>query len=151
MKPFEVMDRSLGNLLNLEQHKLEIPAYQRPYEWKEKDIMLLLDDVQSTLNAVAPDDYLLLGSVLLRSKEADRTQSSKSCDVVDGQQRLSTIMLLYSALYERAQEIQDGEQAKQQSRHEGLDKVLASLSKRFITEEDERIPGAAPCSGRRSR
>ena len=139
MKPFEVVDRSLNDLLNLQQYKLLIPAYQRPYEWKEKDITSLLDDVRSTLGASAPDDYLLLGSVLLRSKSPDRTLVPKACDVVDGQQRLSTIMLLYSALYKRGQEIQEKKKASQQPGSEKLRLALESMNKRFITDEGEQI------------
>ena len=119
MKPFEVQDRCLGQLLSLEHYRLLIPAYQRPYEWRETDVALLLKDVGSTLKAVAPENYLLLGSVLLRSKQSERSKSLKECEVVDGQQRLSTIMLLYSALFQRGQE---------------LGMQLESLSERFIQE-----------------
>lgn len=135
MKPFDVVDRSLHDLLNLQRYKLEIPAYQRPYEWKEKDFVLLLNDVKSTLGASAPEDYLLLGSVLLRSKSQDRTLPIKSCDVVDGQQRLSTVMLLYSALHQRGQEFQHSHQLKSDK----LKSALDTVSKRFINEEDDRI------------
>ncbi len=139
MKPFEVAERSLFELLNLKHYKLEIPAYQRPYEWKEKDIALLLNDIYSTLGASPPEDYMLLGSVLLRSKSSDRSLDLKSCDVVDGQQRLSTIMLLYSALYKKAEELQAKRQDSQQVQSEKLDQACKSMSSRFITDESERV------------
>jgi len=123
-KPFEVKDVSLHDLLNLQFYKLEIPAYQRPYEWKEKDVTLLLQDVKSTFEAVAPEDYLLLGSVLLRGQPAERSSDLKSCEVVDGQQRLSTIMLLYSVLYQRGHEL-------------GMD--VDSESERFLRENKRSL------------
>ena len=136
MKPFEVADRSMHDLLNLDKCKLEIPPYQRPYEWTEKDITLLLNDVKSSLGAKAAENYLLLGSVLLRSKASDRTlQGRNSCDVVDNQQRLSTVMLLYSALYQRGQEIQDMPDLKSPA----LASALETMSNRFRNEDDERV------------
>lgn len=123
-KPFEVKDVSLHDLLNLQFYRLEIPAYQRPYEWKEKDVTLLLHVVQSTFEAVAPENYLLLGSVLLPGQPAERSSDLKSREVMDGQQRLSTIMLLYSVLYQRGHEL-------------GMD--LDSESERFIRENKRSL------------
>lgn len=135
-KPFVVIDHSLQDLLSLERYKLEIPAYQRPYEWKEKDVVKLLDDVKSSSGKTAAENYLLLGSVLLYSTAAGRQLACvRSCDVVDGQQRLSTIMLLYSALYQRGQEIQQNPQLKS----DNLQSALNGIMERFRSEEDTRI------------
>lgn len=132
-KPFAVEDRNLLELLDISKYKLKVPAYQRSYEWTEKDVTTLLKNVLETFRATAADKYLLLGSVLLRSEARNVTPAL--CDIVDGQQRLSTIMLLYSALYKRGQELLATE-------HQGSTKLtdaLASLAKRFITDDDKRV------------
>ena len=100
-KPFDVEHLTLYQLLNLAHFKLDVPAYQRPFEWKEQDVLGLLKDVKKTFEAVAPEDYLLLGSVQLRGEVAERSSPVRNCEVVDGQQRLATLMLLYSALYQK--------------------------------------------------
>ena len=130
-KPFEVLDLSLKQLLDVQRHALEIPPYQRPYEWKDSDVKALLKDVGTTLQH---HQYLLLGSVLLYVTTKERNWSRRTCDIVDGQQRLSTLMLLYSALYRRAQELQDG--CGSEPCHE-LSVALESMDERFVAGDDK--------------
>ncbi len=126
-KPFEVLDLSLKELLDVHRHKLEIPPYQRPYEWKDSNVKALLEEVRSTL----PNrTYLLLGSVLLHVKNEQRHWSQRTCDIVDGQQRLSTLVLLYSALYRRAQVLRESKPSKE------LSEALQSMDERFVADDD---------------
>lgn len=127
-KPFEVLDLSLKELLDVHRHKLENPPYQRPYEWKDSGVKDLLEDVKSTLQN---REYLLLGSVLLHVSNEERKWSQRTCDIVDGQQRLSTIVLLYSALYRRAQELQESKPSQE------LSDVLQSMDERFVAGDDK--------------
>lgn len=122
-RKFRVYETSLGYLLNLDHYQLVIPAYQRPYEWRGKEVQVLLNDLKNSQDApISADKYLLLGSVLLfQHSEGDPLQ------VVDGQQRLSTIMLIYSVLCRRLCEL-DGRVSAE----------LEVLSKRFICN-DHRI------------
>jgi hypothetical protein len=76
----------------------QIPRYQRPYSWGIEQAGALLDDVLSFVGEVTnqPIDELnpyFLGSIVLIKKE-DRPDA----DVVDGQQRLTTLTILFSAL-----------------------------------------------------
>jgi len=127
-KPFEVLDLSLKELLDVHRHTLEIPPYQRPYEWKDSDVKALLEDVKTTLQN---REYLLLGSVLLHVSNEQRNWSQRTCDIVDGQQRLSTLVLLYSALYRRAQELQDSKPSQE------LSDALQSMDERFVAGDDK--------------
>jgi len=69
----------------------EIPAYQRPYSWESEQIEDLWEDVYSAFKS--NDEEYFLGSIILTKKDG-----SKNLDVVDGQQRLTTLMILFCAL-----------------------------------------------------
>ena len=72
----------------------EIPLYQRPYAWTTEQVDELLDDL---LNAMDRDPHspYFLGSIVLIKEEGD-TRSA----VVDGQQRLTTLSMLFCVLRE---------------------------------------------------
>lgn len=67
-----------------------IPLYQRDYSWRLPQVVDLLSDIKG---AVADDTPHYLGTFVL-SKTAD----AGSFDLVDGQQRLSTLFLIVDAL-----------------------------------------------------
>ncbi|MEV4780102.1 DUF4357 domain-containing protein [Burkholderia sp. LMU1-1-1.1] len=74
-----------------------IPGYQRPYSWGRDQAQELLDDLLAAL-ATAPANVkdaapYFLGSIVLIKKDA-----SAESTVVDGQQRLTTLTLLLSAV-----------------------------------------------------
>lgn len=62
--------------------KYEIPIYQRNYAWEEKQIHQLIDDIY------ASNGTYFLGNLIVNQKEAD------IYEVIDGQQRLTTLYLL---------------------------------------------------------
>ncbi len=69
----------------------QIPIYQRPYQWGEEQCKELLNDLFE--NYEREDDYFCGSLVLIQSDEGNKTY-----DVVDGQQRLSTFILLAKVL-----------------------------------------------------
>ncbi len=69
-------------------YKLRIPDYQRTYSWEEKHVVRLLDDIQN----YGSKTYHM-GSIILH-KRTDY-QGELIYDVVDGQQRLVTLSLLF--------------------------------------------------------
>ena len=74
----------------------EIPLYQRPYAWTVEQVDELLDDLLSAMDRDAQSPYFL-GSIVLIKNEGD----SRSA-VVDGQQRLTTLSMLFCVLRELA-------------------------------------------------
>ena len=72
-----------------------IPQYQRPYAWTTEEVDELLDDLTTALDAGKPSERppYFLGSVVL-IKDPDFPQA----EVVDGQQRLTTLTILLSVL-----------------------------------------------------
>lgn len=73
----------------LSNPKLRIPPYQRPYRWSEKNVRQLLEDVLSSMNA-GKKNYRI-GSIILHNNTKDNV-----LDIVDGQQRITTLYLLWS-------------------------------------------------------
>ncbi|GAA9376436.1 hypothetical protein TH0757_01820 [Helicobacter pylori] len=75
----------------------QIPDYQRPYQWTEKNCEKLLDDLFSSYECYKESDYFC-GSLVLIAIGTDSATNAKTYDVVDGQQRLSTFILLAKVL-----------------------------------------------------
>ncbi|WP_121028659.1 DUF262 domain-containing protein [Helicobacter pylori] len=75
----------------------QIPDYQRPYQWTEKNCEKLLDDLLSSYECYKESDYFC-GSLVLIVIGTDSATNAKTYDVVDGQQRLSTFILLAKVL-----------------------------------------------------
>ena len=66
--------------------KLRIPAYQRPYRWKQENVLQLLQDVLNNMEA-GKREYRI-GTIILYCNAAGQLE------IVDGQQRLTTILLI---------------------------------------------------------
>ncbi|EMJ45408.1 DUF262 domain-containing protein [Helicobacter pylori] len=75
----------------------QIPIYQRPYQWTEENCEKLLDDLLSSYECYEESDYFC-GSLVLIAIGKDSGTNAETYDVVDGQQRLSTFILLAKVL-----------------------------------------------------
>ena len=70
-----------------------IPRYQREYTWSKAQWESLFDDVQEN------DPGYFLGSIICINQTTD-TLAVQRLEVVDGQQRLTTLSLLFAAVYQ---------------------------------------------------
>lgn len=70
-----------------------IPRYQREYTWSKSQWETLFDDVQEN------NPGYFLGSIICINQTPD-TLAVQRLEVVDGQQRLTTLSLLFAALYQ---------------------------------------------------
>ncbi|GAA7865112.1 DUF262 domain-containing protein [Helicobacter pylori] len=75
----------------------QIPSYQRPYQWTEENCKKLLDDLLSSYECYKESDYFC-GSLVLIAIGTDSETNAETYDIVDGQQRLSTFILLAKVL-----------------------------------------------------
>ncbi len=75
----------------------QIPTYQRPYQWTEENCEKLLDDLLSSYECYKESDYFC-GSLVLIAISKDSETNATTYDIVDGQQRLSTFILLAKVL-----------------------------------------------------
>lgn len=72
----------------------DIPSYQRPYAWTEEQTGKLFDDIYDAYNdkELSEDNYFL-GSIVLIKDEFH-----SHADVIDGQQRLTTLTILLAVI-----------------------------------------------------
>ncbi|WQZ15409.1 DUF262 domain-containing protein [Helicobacter pylori] len=99
MAKIDSNDLNLRDILKDELY-YQIPIYQRPYQWTEENCEKLLDDLFFNYEDDRESDYFCGSLVLILISEDSK--KAKTYDVVDGQQRLSTFILLakvLSALY----------------------------------------------------
>ena len=82
---------SIADLLD-GQHHFVIPSFQRGYRWEEKQVIDLLEDIKQFANDsdVDSDSYFLQPVVV----KACRYKESDAYEVLDGQQRLTTMLLV---------------------------------------------------------
>lgn len=76
-----------------------IPSYQRPYVWRDEDVIKLFDDIREAF--VADEPQYFIGSVLSAVRVEEET---RMYELIDGQQRTTTLMLLSLAF--KAAEVQ---------------------------------------------
>lgn len=100
MKKLEAHEVSLSKVFSSD-YEFVIPDYQRAYTWGPEQATQLLEDLYEAM-ARDPGDPYFLGSVVL-VKEADKPLSQ----VIDGQQRLTTLTILLSVLRELSERAED--------------------------------------------
>ncbi len=73
-------------------YDFRIPDYQRPYAWEVEQAAQLLDDLVEALDRDTDEPYFLGSIVLVKQKD------SSEAEVIDGQQRLTTLTILLAVL-----------------------------------------------------
>lgn len=107
MSKLNVDQRTIKSLFSDKKSDFLIPDYQRPYAWEEEQCQTLWDDIFTF--AIPDNDYqkfneneeYFLGSIVTFTNE------NKKLEVIDGQQRLTTLMLLLRAFYGRFENMKD--------------------------------------------
>ncbi|RUA28415.1 MAG: hypothetical protein DSY77_16095 [Bacteroidetes bacterium] len=92
-------DQTIHGLLNNPMEQLIIPAYQRRYAWSYNQTFALFEDI----DMLQPNDGHLFGMLILHT--GYHQGGINEIDVVDGQQRLTTITLLLHALKTKFSEV----------------------------------------------
>jgi len=85
--------KSFQELIQNKYYK--VPLYQRPYDWEIEQVSDLWDDIYKN------EPGYFLGTIVLRSEAHDRFE------IVDGQQRLVTLLLLLRGAVEMIKEMGD--------------------------------------------
>ncbi len=82
-----------------------VPEYQRPYVWGREEINDLLDDLTFSMSK-KPDFEYFLGSFVFQSKVAspEKGQAFDENDLLDGQQRMATLLMLFAVVRDLAQD-----------------------------------------------
>ena len=101
MSKLNVDQKNIGILFGDKKADFIIPDYQRPYAWSEEECQTLWEDLfafafpDNEYKAFNNDDEYYLGPIVTFKNNDNKLE------VIDGQQRLTTLMLLLRAFYVR--------------------------------------------------
>jgi uncharacterized protein with ParB-like and HNH nuclease domain len=113
--------KTISDLFSVKK-KYVVPRFQREYSWEKEAIVALWDDVFSNIKVVerkcTNQEYFIGALVLIGEDKTFEMQ------IVDGQQRLTTITILLSALVETFKKI-------------GKDKIASSIYENYIEGKDD--------------
>jgi len=107
MSKLNVDQKTIMLLFSDKKSDFLIPDYQRPYAWEEGQCQTLWDDIFSfafpdnNYENFNKDEEYFLGSIVTFENEKGKKE------VIDGQQRLTTLMLLLRAFYSKFGNMQD--------------------------------------------
>lgn len=99
MSKLNVDQKNIGILFGDKKSDFIIPDYQRPYAWSEEECQTLWEDLfafafpNNEYKAFNNDDEYYLGPIVTFKNNDNKLE------VIDGQQRLTTLMLLLRAFY----------------------------------------------------
>lgn len=107
MSKLNVDQKTIFDLLADKKSDFLIPDYQRPYAWDEEQCQTLWDDIytfalpNNNHEEFDESEEYFLGSIVTFKNEEGRLE------VIDGQQRLTTLMLILRAFYDKFANTQD--------------------------------------------
>ena len=107
MSKLNVDQKAIFDLLSDKKADFLIPDYQRPYAWNEQQCQTLWDDIflfsfpDNDYEAFDDNEEYFLGSIVAYKNEKGKSE------VIDGQQRLTTLMLILRAFYDKFSNMQD--------------------------------------------
>lgn len=132
---------TVHNFLAQDGRAFYIPLYQRPYSWDENNARDFISDILSGLlrSLIKHDNQIFLGTLILHKENSPQRgvhQDNNSlitqiCNVVDGQQRITSLALLACCIYELLTSTAD-----ELELHSSGDDVFSSLA---IQLKDEKI------------
>lgn len=103
----------------------EIPKYQREYSWNKDNWEALFSDIEEN-----PAKYFI-GSIIFVSKLNMPDESI--FEVIDGQQRLTTLSILYASIYQKLK----SSFSEEISANEDLQARLVTIKQRLVSPKDK--------------
>ena len=73
-----------------------IPIYQRAYAWEDEHLNDFVDDIENQ----TPDKDYFFGTILFQQRE-EKSNNFKIIDIVDGQQRITTLIIFMKLLLDK--------------------------------------------------
>lgn len=116
----EAKNRTIRKLL--EKYRFTIPDYQRSYSWKNEEINEFLEDLYNILHNEQAESHHFLGAMTMARSKTKET----AMDLIDGQQRMTTIFIILFIILEEYKSKRFSSQANK--RADGLYRRLAYLN-----------------------
>ncbi len=95
---------TISQLFSSTNEQFVIPAYQRRYSWRERQIWELIEDIK----LIDPTDTHLLGSIVCLT--GHHTAGINKLELVDGQQRLTTLIIILECIRQRLEHDEEFQQ-----------------------------------------
>ncbi|MEZ6232909.1 MAG: DUF262 domain-containing HNH endonuclease family protein [Phycisphaerales bacterium] len=109
-----------------------VPKYQREYTWGKVDWERLLQDIDEN------DAGYFMGSIIcVRDGDLVSPGDEVIFEVVDGQQRLTTLSLLMLAIYKRLSGLQEGLEFEDEEDRQEFQNSLSSLRNKLVRKKRE--------------
>jgi len=99
-------ETKVEDFLSSNKTQFVIPVYQRNYDWSTSQCKQLLDDILEVGTSNRMNAHFI-GSVVYVHDDVYTSSRIKELTIIDGQQRLTTLTLIYLALYRLALERND--------------------------------------------
>ena len=158
-RSFETSSMTVSNFFQRPDVGFYIPLYQREYSWNKENIDQLMEDICQGVDVLTVQEgeniIRFLGTIIL-VKELNRDINIDPIDkralpkyidnVIDGQQRISTIALLACLLYQKLYKLKEQlpKTIKQQGIEEAVDTYLATLIEVFSFDLRRGSPARKP-------
>ena len=117
---------SVKKLFSLSDSLFQVPDYQRPYSWKREEVEQLWDDIYEAYKQ-KKENYFL-GSVITVANNSGRQ------DIVDGQQRITTLIILFCVLRDNYPDLNNDDDIKT----EDISVIRQKTIKSFIHDSEDR-------------
>lgn len=99
-------ETKVEDFLSSNKTQFVIPVYQRNYDWSTGQCKLLLDDILE-VGANKKMNAHFIGSIVYVHDDVYTASRIKELTVIDGQQRVTTLTLIYLVLHRLAKELKD--------------------------------------------
>lgn len=136
---------TINQLFGSNNEQYVIPTYQRRYSWHERQIWELIDDI----GLIEGSDTHLLGSIVCLT--GHHTAGLNKLELVDGQQRLTTITILLECIRQRLEALDENDEAAEVARllaakplggravrKVALDSIDAAEFDRLVTNDNQQ-------------
>lgn len=124
---FKPESLSIKKLFGSPDSLFEVPMYQRPYSWESEEVEQLWNDLYEAYVDKEKNQNYFLGSIITIPKEKGYQ------DIVDGQQRLTTLMILFCVIRDLYPDINQNIDINKDSKAIKIKRI-----KGFISDEDDR-------------
>jgi uncharacterized protein with ParB-like and HNH nuclease domain len=128
-------ESSVEDFLSLAKTQFVIPVYQRNYDWKQAQCRQLLEDIIAV--SKTDDGVHFIGSIVYVRDSIHTSIQVTKLTIIDGQQRLTTLTLIYLALYQLAKERKDESLAGEILETYLINKHQGNAKKLVLTKNNE--------------
>lgn len=99
-------ETKVEDFLSSNKTQFVIPVYQRNYDWSTSQCKQLLDDILDVGSKWKRNAHFI-GSIVFIHDDVYTSSRIKELTIIDGQQRLTTLTLIYLTIYRLAKELGD--------------------------------------------